>query len=176
MDIKLDILKATTIVASLTWLSADWISPVSPPEPLTVTEALLWELFPSPEQKKIEYWGILFAPFQTPPSASAGGGGEGAPPVASSRWGGAGSGVEALWDPEKQVSWKNSQIHVQENKKKKKPEAVERPSSFLQTGQVPCSSSQGTMQPEWKQWSHSSFFTSSPSVKSWQRRSRNFCS
>ena len=40
------------------------------------------------------------------------------------------------------------------------------PSCFLQTGHVPCSSSQGTMQPVWKQCPHSSSRTSSPSVKS----------
>ena len=40
------------------------------------------------------------------------------------------------------------------------------PSCFLQTGHVPCSSSQGTMHPVWKQCPHSSSRTSSPSVKS----------
>ena len=57
-------LKATTLVASFTWLSADWISPVSPPEPLTVTEALLWVLFPAPKQQKkilsIEVFHLAF--------------------------------------------------------------------------------------------------------------------
>ena len=42
----------------------------------------------------------------------------------------------------------------------------ELPSCFLQTGHVPCSSSQGTMHPVWKQCPHSSSRTSSPSVKS----------
>ena len=43
---------------------------------------------------------------------------------------------------------------------------AELPSCFLQTGHVPCSSSQGTMHPVWKQCPHSSSRTSSPSVKS----------
>ena len=81
-----------------TWLRADCMSPVRPPDPLTVTEARLWELLPAPPATNAT---VNCSSESTPflPSWA------GTPPEASSRWGVGGSGAEALSDPGRDENW-----------------------------------------------------------------------